>query len=119
MSLQDIDDFLQKTTILQQTISGIADGSLDGDKVDLTEYGILTPEQQIEEENRRIKAKKELERKEVERKRVEEEHDKQLWWDGAVSVYGPRDDVGLAEKPIHDRDKNGDDDDDVRKIIGM
>jgi len=44
----DVDDWVKKTDALQKAISGIADGSLDPEKVSLKKYGILTAAEQDE-----------------------------------------------------------------------
>ncbi len=97
MSKKDIESFLQKSTILQQTISGLADGSLNEDQIDLREHGIYTPEQQKEEDERKAKAKKEWEAKQERKQREEREYEKKHWWDGAIHMYGPREVKGRRD----------------------
>ncbi len=89
MSLEEIEDFVKTSTILQQTISGIADGTIN-EEVDLRQYGILTLEQQREEEERKARANEELKRKQTEKKQRELEHERKQWWEGAESLFGPR-----------------------------
>jgi hypothetical protein len=95
MSLEEIDHFLQKSTILQQTIHGLADGSINEDEINLKEYGIFTLQQQKDEDERRAKAKKEFERKVIEKNKAKHEEEKKLWWKSATYEYGPR--GGLEE----------------------
>lgn len=90
MSFEEIEDFVEKSTILQQTISGIADGTIN-EEVDLRQYGILTLEQQQEEEERKAsRANEELKRKQSQKKQREREQERKQWWEGAECLFGPR-----------------------------
>lgn len=90
MKDDDIDHFIQKATLIQQTIDGLANGTLKEDNIDLRDHGIYTPEQQKEEDEKQAKAKKEREEKLEQRKGEERERERQHWWDGAIFMYGPR-----------------------------
>ena len=90
MNPEDIDDFVKKTTILEQTINGIANGTIDDKQIDLREYGILTIEQQKEKDERESQVKKELEKKRAEMEEREKEAERRQWWENAESIYGPR-----------------------------
>jgi hypothetical protein len=87
MTTEEIDDFLTKSTILQQTISGIVDGSIDESKVDLRDYGILTVEQQAEEEEKRVMARKDLAKKRARKQKEQDEQEKKQWWEGAICRF--------------------------------
>ena len=88
MHSEEIDDFVRKSTIVQETIKGIANGTIDEKTVDLREYGILTSEQQKEENERRAQARKKFELKKAEKKKREQEREKKQWWAGAKGIYG-------------------------------
>lgn len=98
MNLDEIEDFVQKSTILQKTIEGIADGSIDADEIDLKKYGILTIEQQKDEEKREAKKRKELEQRQARKKKEQAEGEKRQWWEGAECLYGPRKDKSAEGK---------------------
>ena len=85
----EIDDFLKKSTVLQQTIKGLAEGSINEDQIDLREHGIYTPEQQKQEDERKAKARKEWEARQEQKKIEEREEEKRHWWAGATYFYGP------------------------------
>ena len=90
MSLDEIDEFVKKSTILQQTISGLADGTINDKEVDLRQYGILTLEQQKEEDERKARAKEEWDRKQAEKKQREIEEERKEWWRGAEYMHGSK-----------------------------
>ena len=107
MSLGDIDDFVQKSTILQQTIRGIADGTIDDTIIDLGEFGILTPEQQKAEDERNVRARKELEWKRAMEEKEKREREKAQWWEGAICLYGPIEgerEIAGGATDVHDVD---------------
>lgn len=114
MNLHDIDDFVQKSTILQQTIRGIADGTLDDKKIDLSKFGILSPEQQKAEEEKKLQVNKELEVKRAREEKEKRERERAQWWEGAICLYGPRE----GGRKIADVD-NGVDNIDVRRNMNL
>ena len=86
----DVDDFVKKTDALQQAISGIVSGELDPAKVSLKKYGILTEQEQAEEDARREKNRKEMAERVAKEKAEEARKEREKWWDGAEYMYGPR-----------------------------
>ena len=95
--MDEVDEWVQKTIVLGQTIRGIADGTVDPDKVNLEKYGILTTDQKskIEAENERIRQNREKNR--ITKEKLEREEEKRSWWSR----------VGLMQRK-HDIDKNKD-----------
>jgi len=100
----DVDDFLKKATALESAISGIKDGSLDPAKVSLKKYGILTEEEQAEEDARRLKNKLEMAARVAKEKAAEKIKEREKWWDGAEYMYGPR--IGSDDYNEEQEDKN-------------
>ena len=99
----DVDDWVKKTDALQKAISGIADGSLDPEKVSLKKYGILTAAEQDEEHERREKNKREMAARVAKEKAIEKEKEKKKWWEGAFFMYGPL--IGSEEWLEEENDK--------------
>lgn len=97
--IDEIDTFLEKATILEQTIKGLSDGSLKSDTISLKEYGILTPEETAQEEARQKIVRQKRARKKDEKIAAEKERERSKWWDGAVYTFGPRE-GSLAEREI-------------------
>eukprot|EP00555_Chaetoceros_dichaeta_P007602 CAMPEP_0198253302 /NCGR_PEP_ID=MMETSP1447-20131203/3754_1 /TAXON_ID=420782 /ORGANISM="Chaetoceros dichaeta, Strain CCMP1751" /LENGTH=115 /DNA_ID=CAMNT_0043938925 /DNA_START=183 /DNA_END=527 /DNA_ORIENTATION=- len=97
--IDEIDTFLEKATILEQTIKGLSDGSLKSDTISLKEYGILTPEETAQEEAREKIVRQKRAQKKDERIAAEKERERSKWWDGAVYTFGPRE-GSLAEREI-------------------
>eukprot|EP00816_Leptocylindrus_hargravesii_P008173 CAMPEP_0196805640 /NCGR_PEP_ID=MMETSP1362-20130617/5430_1 /TAXON_ID=163516 /ORGANISM="Leptocylindrus danicus, Strain CCMP1856" /LENGTH=965 /DNA_ID=CAMNT_0042178681 /DNA_START=200 /DNA_END=3097 /DNA_ORIENTATION=+ len=85
----EINDWVKKTSALQRTIKGIADGTLDPDKASLKEYGILTPAEKAEEEAKKEALRLKRARQRAEAKAEEKRHELENWWDGAILLYGP------------------------------
>jgi hypothetical protein len=86
----DVDDFVKKTDALQKAISGLASGSVDPSTLSLKKYGILTPEEQAEEDARREKNRIEMAERVKKEKAIEKVKETTKWWDGAEYMYGPR-----------------------------
>lgn len=102
MDSEEIDNFVRKSTILQETIAGIANGSIDENTVDLREYGILTYEQQKEDQERRAQTRKNFELEQAEREKKEREREKRQWWDGAVGIHGSPSNPTLGSEKVYD-----------------
>ena len=83
---KSIDAFVEKAMNVEETIKGIANGTIEPDDVDLQEYGILTKEQEKEEEDR--KARRKLEHRRVEKERKDKEREQ--WWKLAQMQQGVR-----------------------------
>ena len=101
----DIDEWLEKTEAVRQTISGIANGTLDPKNASLKEYGILTIEEQTEEEERKKRAKEEVDRRQRENDAAKKIKEREKWWEGALMMYGPKDNVGMKSSFINNMDE--------------
>ena len=82
-TLEDINEFVEKATILERTVREIANGTLKGNDVSLKEYGILTANEVAEEEKLKVEKRKE-------RLQKEKENERQKWWEAATILFGPR-----------------------------
>ena len=65
------------------TIRNLANGKLDPNEINLKQYGILTPEQEKEEQERKRMVKMELDQKEKILKQKEKQLEYKKWWNGA------------------------------------
>lgn len=93
--MDDVDEWVQKTTVLEQTIRGIADGTVDPDKVDLKKYGILTTDQKAEIEAEKERIKQNRVKDQIAKETLEREEEKQRWWSRVGQMHMK-----------HDSDKN-------------
>eukprot|EP00814_Leptocylindrus_danicus_P000453 CAMPEP_0116015884 /NCGR_PEP_ID=MMETSP0321-20121206/7123_1 /TAXON_ID=163516 /ORGANISM="Leptocylindrus danicus var. danicus, Strain B650" /LENGTH=965 /DNA_ID=CAMNT_0003485781 /DNA_START=320 /DNA_END=3217 /DNA_ORIENTATION=- len=89
ISNEEINNWVQKTSALQRTIKGIAEGTLDPDKASLKEYGILTPMEKAEEEAKKEALRLKRARRRTKANAEEKRHELENWWDGAILLYGP------------------------------
>jgi hypothetical protein len=82
-TLEDINKFVEKATILERTVRDIANGTLCENEVSLKEYGILTAHEMAEEEELKVKKRNVCLQK-------EKEYEARKWWDAATILFGPR-----------------------------
>lgn len=80
---QEVKEWVNKTSAVSNVIRNLANGKLDPSEIDLKKYGILTPEQEAQEKERKKKVKQELERKQMEDEKRMREDEKRKWWDNA------------------------------------
>lgn len=100
--LDEIDSFLEKTTLVHNTIRAIADGTIEDDNnISLKEHGILTLEEQAEEEALKIQLKLEKEARKAEHDCRKKEEERSKWWAGAVVLYGAREDSDHTVEQPH------------------
>ena len=97
----DVDDFVKKTTAVQDAIASLVKGDVDPSKISLKKYGILTEMEQKEEDERRETNRREMEARVAKEKEIERVREREKWWDGATYMYGPREG---SEEWLEERD---------------
>ena len=90
-SLEEIDAFVEKATVLERAVRDIANGTFDEKNASLKKYGILTPEEIAEEEAREAKKKEDCLRRKREKEILMKEQESRKWWEGAKLLFGPKD----------------------------
>ena len=108
----DVDDFVKKTTAVQDAITSLVKGDVDPSKISLKKYGILTEEEQKEEDDRREKNRREMDARVTKEKEIERVKEREKWWDGATYMYGPREG---SEEWLDERDGSRKEEREVRE----
>jgi len=80
---QEVLDWVKKTNAVSNAIRKLASGRVDPKDIDLSRYGILTPEQEKIEKERKRRVRLQLDKKEEEEKKRIKKIEKEKWWKGA------------------------------------
>ena len=82
----EVNEWLKKTKAVSSTIRNLANGKLDPSEINLKKYGIYTPEQEKEEQERKRIVKLELDQKERIQQKKEKQQEHEKWWNGASLI---------------------------------